>query len=179
MTFRRRIAGMVAVVMMLSMASLFAEELSFLTFEEAKVIALSHAELSEEDVFWTKLGHDEEDGRQVFELEFIFGDKEYEFDLDLYTGEILKVSIEALDRRKSAADFSTYLSMDEAVEIALLRAEVAAQQAVFTKIEFDFEDGQAEYGLEFYTEDQRYDIELDARTGDILSYKVISGNKNK
>ncbi len=65
-------------------------ENSGITAEKAKRIALTHAGATEDTVqrFVSKL--DNEDGRQVYEIEFDFNGFEFDYEIDAKSGEILK-----------------------------------------------------------------------------------------
>ena len=61
-----------------------------LTKDEALEKALQHVELSKDQVdFVKKVELDYEDGRKVYEVEFIKGGYEYKFDIDANTGAIV------------------------------------------------------------------------------------------
>lgn len=60
-----------------------------LSADEAKAIALAHAGLAEADVRITKVKLDHDDGRKEYEIEFVQGQIEYEYDIDAQSGEIL------------------------------------------------------------------------------------------
>ena len=49
-----------------------------------------------EDVTFVKCRLDEEDGRTVFEMEFVVDGKEYEFDIDAATGAISEFDVDAV-----------------------------------------------------------------------------------
>ena len=61
-----------------------------ITEEQAKQIALAKVGLKEEDVTLKKVKLDKDDGRVVYEVEFVSGGMEHEFDIDASTGEIIK-----------------------------------------------------------------------------------------
>lgn len=65
-------------------------ENSGITAEKAKRIALTHAGATEDTVqrFESKL--DNEDGKQVYEIEFDFNGFEFDYEIDAKSGEILK-----------------------------------------------------------------------------------------
>lgn len=65
-------------------------ETSGITAEKAKRIALTHAGATEDTVqrFESKL--DNEDGKQVYEIEFDFNGFEFDYEIDAKSGEILK-----------------------------------------------------------------------------------------
>lgn len=57
--------------------------------EKAKEIALAHANLSADAVTFKKAKQDTEDGRTVYEIEFLAGGFEYEYEIDARTGAVL------------------------------------------------------------------------------------------
>lgn len=175
-TYARQIGALALVLLLtLCMSTALAQGAAVtasLTMEDAKAIALQKAQVEEADVFITALKEDRDDGRQVFEIEFITGGKEYEYDIDAGTGEIIKESIERVTGRKSTMDVSQFITIAQAQEKALAAAGVTADQATFTEIEFDYEDGRAEYELEFTLQGQRGKVVLDAQSGELLKYEI-------
>jgi len=65
---------------------------------------------------------------------------------------------------------SSYITQSRAKEIALADAGVKAANAVFLKASLDWDDGRAQYEVEFYSGNTEYDYDIDALTGAILSY---------
>lgn len=68
----------------------------------------------------------------------------------------------------TAPSASQPLSEEQAKQIALSKAGVAAGDAVFTKIKQDRDDGRMLYEMEFYTASTTYDCEVDASTGTVV-----------
>lgn len=64
--------------------------------EEAENIALEYAGLSRNDVTFIKTEHDTDDNREKYEIEFIYGGKEYEYDIDA-GGDIIKLEIDEIN----------------------------------------------------------------------------------
>ena len=63
------------------------------------------------------------------------------------------------------------ITEDRAREIALAHAGLTADQVSFVRAKLDWDDGRQVYDVEFYTVDYKeYDYEIDARTGEILSF---------
>ena len=58
------------------------------TREEAKKIALDHFGMSENQVTFTEIDKDRDDGRLIWEVEFISGGMKYEANVDVSTGRI-------------------------------------------------------------------------------------------
>ena len=74
---------------------------------------------------------------------------------------------------KSAAqqggNTSSYITAEQAKKIALEDAGVQAADAVFLRAQLDWDDGRAEYEVEFYSGNAEYDYDIDALTGAIRS----------
>ena len=63
------------------------------------------------------------------------------------------------------------ISLDKAKEIALSHAGLSADQVTFVKVNMDCDDGIQKYEIEFYYNYREYSYEIDANTGNILSYE--------
>ena len=63
------------------------------------------------------------------------------------------------------------ISVDKAKEIALSHAGLSADQVTFVQANMDFDDGIQKYEIEFYYNYREYSYEIDANTGNILSYE--------
>ena len=89
---------------------------------------------------------------------------EVEYDSATYTAVLTTAD------RVAASDpnYSSYIGVDKAKEIALADAGVNAADAVFLKAKLDRDDGRLEYEVEFYSGSREYDYDIDARTGTIL-----------
>ena len=66
------------------------------------------------------------------------------------------------------------LTADEAKAIALEQAGVSEADTSFLNVSFEYDDGFAEYQVEFLVDSTEYDIEVDANTGNIIGYDVES-----
>lgn len=65
--------------------------------EAAKKIALGKAGLTEQDGSWKEEKRDKENGRIVYELEFVSGNVEYEFEINAKDGKILEYKQDPID----------------------------------------------------------------------------------
>ena len=65
-----------------------------ITDAEALASALQHAGIDAGSISGLKVNQDYEKGKQVYEIEFHVGQKEYEYDIDVATGEITKYEVE-------------------------------------------------------------------------------------
>ena len=64
----------------------------------------------------------------------------------------------------------------KAQEIALAHAGVKAADATITKSKLDYDDGRQVYEIEWYANGAKYDYEIDAATGKIVSYDYDAEN---
>lgn len=70
---------------------------SYIGTDRAKAIALEHAGISSSDAVFTKAKLDTDDGIRTYEIEFVSGDREYEYEINASTGELLDFSSEYRD----------------------------------------------------------------------------------
>lgn len=70
---------------------------SKISLTKAKAIALKEAGISEKDGRWEKAEEERENGRMIYELEFIKGKQEYDFEIDAETGKVLELKEEPVD----------------------------------------------------------------------------------
>lgn len=141
-----------------------------ITLEDAKAVALSDAGLTADQVVFTeeKLGMD--DGVSRYELDFYTDTAKYEYKINAADGVIYSKSKEtyapaATQPVTPQPSTGSQISVDEAKEVALADAGVAAADATFTKAELDYDDGVAVYELEFHTAAYEFDYEINAETG--------------
>lgn len=69
-----------------------------------------------------------------------------------------------------AAPSGNYIGSEKAQQIALENAGLSAGDVTFIRTKLDYDDGRAEYEVEFYQGSMEYDYEIDAVSGAILSY---------
>ena len=91
-----------------------------ITEKQARIKALAHAGLSEEEVIFLKTELDIEDGRKVYEVEFLSNDtKEYDYEIDASSGDVVSYDFEAESAIPPAADRDSMISEQKAKELAL------------------------------------------------------------
>ncbi len=160
-----------------------------ITLDQAKKIALTDAGLSVAQVTFTEGKLDVEDGVSVYEISFYADTIEYEYEIYATTGAIYSKSKQmvilqtapAVGEETAAAQQpqateapqqetpeASLIGLDAAKEAALLDAGVAAADAEFTKAKLEYDDGVAEYDIEFYTATHAYEYEIHAVTGAVL-----------
>ena len=148
--------------------------------EEALALALKHAGIQADQAQRVRAEADWEDGRAVYEVEFVADGYEYEYEVDAYTGEIVKSEREkARPPRQSTArpkatakptakDAAETVNRDNALSAALKNAGISPDDAGQVKVEKDREDGRTVYEVEFKADGYEYEYEIDAATGAVL-----------
>lgn len=133
----------------------------------AKAIALEHAGYGEGDVMITKMKPDYDDGRSIFEIEFMVDGKEYDYDVLSSSGAIVSYSCDI--KNLAALGGEGRVSMEEAKAIALEHAGLDSAQ--FAKMKMDYEDGVEVYELKFMANGAQYKYEV-CTNGKIKKYKM-------
>lgn len=141
--------------------------------EAARQAALSHAGLNAEDVYFTHSHLEFDDGRWQYDVEFHRGSEEYDYDIDALTGEILSFDHDAeyIGSSPSGAQSGEQLTPEAAKQLALAHAGVSESDAQRLEIDFDYDDGRAEYEIEWHVGRTEYSCDVDAYTGEILSFE--------
>lgn len=65
---------------------------------------------------------------------------------------------------------SEYITEEQARALALEHAGVSENEASFVRTHMDWDNGKWKYEVEFYKDTAEYDYDVDAVTGEILSY---------
>ncbi|MCM1155126.1 MAG: PepSY domain-containing protein [Roseburia sp.] len=71
-------------------------------------------------------------------------------------------------QRPNAA-VTEYITLEEAKSVALDNAWLVAADVTFLKEKLDYDDGVAEYEIEFVTDTTKYEYEINAKDGSVLS----------
>lgn len=69
-----------------------------------------------------------------------------------------------------APDESGFIGLEKAKSIALKHAGVKAAEVTYFKAELDWDDGRAEYEIEFFSNNVEYDYSIDPKSGSIRDW---------
>ena len=142
-----------------------------MTEEEARSIALQRVGKTQDEVTFTRVRVDRENGVTVYDVYFYDNEKEYELSIDVDTKEVISYKEDYLTSNGNNTTTSNYIGADRAREIVLNHAGLTSNDVRFNKVELDVDYGIATYELEFYYNYYEYDYEVDAVTGEILKYE--------
>ena len=160
----------------------------YIGLDAAKAIALEAAGVAESAATFTTTGLDRQNVTDFYAIDFTANGQSYEYDIDAVTGIIISgpqndsaasastspqpsSSVDPSPSPTASQSGSGTITEDQARQIALDHAGLSASQVTFLKSSLDYDDGRQVYDVEFYSSDYtEYDYEIDAATGDILSY---------
>ena len=160
----------------------------YIGLDAAKAIALEAAGVAESAATFTTTGLDRQNGTDFYAIDFTANGQSYEYDIDAVTGIIISgpqndvaasastspqpsSSVDPSPSPTASQSGSGTITENQARQIALDHAGLSASQVTFLKSRLDYDDGRQVYDVEFYSSDYtEYDYEIDAATGDILSY---------
>lgn len=112
-----------------------------------------------------ELEYDADD--QEYEITIQFNGYEYEIEMDALTGDITEIDSDELDDDDRFYGDPGLIGLNQAREIALNRVG----GGIIEKIELDEEDDRFIYEVELDFDGVEYELEIDAYTGEILSFE--------
>ena len=117
----------------------------------------------------------------VYEVEFLYGGLEYEYEIEAVTGAILKRDCEpeedddddwSIGQKEKPAKTTQLIGKARAKEIVLAHRNLKESDVRFVKVELDEEDGRSVYEMEFLAGGIEYEYEIDASSGEIIKYEA-------
>ncbi len=153
---------------------------NYISSDKAQQIALENAGLTADSVTFIRTHLDYDDGRAEYEVEFYQGNVEYDYDIDAVSGTILSYDHDAeyyapasaAVPAVSSASSTNYITPDAAKQAALSHAGVAEGDTRRMEVDFDYEHGIAVYEIEWKVGWTEYSYEINASTGEVLSYEM-------
>lgn len=165
---------------------------AIITSDEAKAIALNHANLVQEEVTFSKCELDEDFDGTNYDVEFHTEDRiEYDYEIDAYTGDILGYDWDGDDTlfsentgeagtdagingdiaNNSQNPTNTIITEEDARKIALEQVSGATDEHI-REFDRDYDDGRLKYEVEIFFEDKEYTFDIDAKDGTILEREL-------
>ena len=141
---------------------------SYIGEAAATAAALTHAGVSEADTIYLRCWVEHDDGwAECYEVEFLAGTTEYQYEIDLYTGAVLKSERESHSVPASGSS-GPHIGEAAAKSAALTHAGVSESDASRIQVELDRDDGRTLYEVEFHVGRTEYSYEIDASSGAIV-----------
>lgn len=142
--------------------------------DHAKNFAFADAGVDPASAQNVRVEFDYERGQFVYEVEFVADGVEYEYRIKASDGSVVKKEVDLADENgiPSGSKVGATISIDEAKNIAITDAGLTASEVTITKAKLDKDDGVAVYEIEFYTDTNEYEYEINASTGKVHSKDV-------
>ena len=169
------------------------EQTQMISMEEAQEAALKAADIVAADADISATTLSEVAGVACYKVEFTSGEYAYAYTINAETGAVMEMSSQEQNAQASgtqteAADSASpakeqtsapapaqnatgigTVDEAEAQKIALEHAGVKAADATIIRSKLDYEDGRQVYDIEWYAGGAKYDYEIAADTGEIIS----------
>ena len=151
-----------------------------ITVEEAKTIALNHAGLTADAVTFVKAKRDYDDGRLVYEIEFVTtsgnGYLEYDYEVEAATGSILSYDYDAENYAPQPSTTTTTGGLiDEATaKLTAVNQVPGASTSDIYEWKLDYDDGRWEYEGKIIYNQMEFEFTIDAATGAVIEWDVES-----
>ena len=149
------------------------------TLEQAKQTALQHAGKTASQVQFVKAQQDWENGRKVYEIEFIVSDStgytEYDYEIDAATGKIVSYDHDAESYAPPAQSTNSGVKVTEATakKTALSRVSGATEKDIY-EWKLDYDDGRTEYEGKIIYGGMEYEFTINAATGAVTEWDAES-----
>ncbi len=152
----------------------------YISREAALEAALQKAGVAVEEAEHIEIEFDFDDDRRaiVYEVEFRFGEKKYEYEILAESGSIVEEEIKDVkkddddDDDKNLTLPAEAISREAALEKAYAHAGVKAEEIKRPKIELDKEKGVLVYEIEFKAAALEYEYTINAVTGEIIEHEA-------
>ena len=164
--------------------------------DDAIDIVLNHAGVSRENaVMFGTPSLDEENGKPHYDIEFGYNGFEYDYEIAVDDGAVLKAEKEAekveapvkektpeksempVSKEDKSNNNNGYISVEAAKQKALDDAGVKAEDAVFLKAYYDSDDLVPHFEIKFESNGYEYEYEIKASDGSVLE-KDIDKERN-
>ena len=167
------------------------EQTQMIPMEEAQEAALKAADIEAADADISATTLSEVAGVACYKVEFTSGEYAYAYTINAETGAVMEMSSQEQNAQASGTETADPTApataqtaapataqnatgtgtVDEAAaqKIALEHAGVKETDATITKSKLDYEDGRQVYDIEWYAGGAKYDYEIAADTGEIIS----------
>ena len=163
---------------------------SYIGQQKAKEIAFSHAGMSLSELTYVNVKEHYEHGAKIYEVDFMYGNIEYDYKINGISGEILEYeretkynepnassgsntsstqgtsTIQAENNISSASD----IGIEEAKQIAFNHAAISSSSIRNLKVESDYEYGKKTYEIDFKAGNMKYEYDIDASSGTIMKF---------
>ena len=156
-----------------------ANDSAYIGMEAAQQAALAHAGVSAADATFLEAEYDWDYGRMVYEVEFRANGREYEYEIDALTGEVVQYQSEGggvpaqSGGQTGGADTGSFIGEQAAKAAALADAGVQESETTYCNAWLDYDDGWPEcYEVEFMAGNTRYEYKIALTSAAVLEREM-------
>ena len=178
------VVGILAIIVLLVLLYF---KTTFISKNEVKDIIAENMNVNKGDLYFEDIDFEFDKG--VYEVEVYYQNRDYEYKIDAKEGKVIYTDFKYFtnqnntnnnnsngsnnsnsNNQNSLNGVNASISLDEAKNIAVTNAGVDINSVKFTREELDHDNHTLVYELEFFYNNIEYDYEINAATGDIISY---------
>ena len=142
-----------------------------ITMEQAKACAYQHAGVAADTIQYSTVKPDWENGKLVYEVEFVSGGVEYDCDVLAEDGSVVQYSFDDKGSKNiQSAGQGQSVTLEQAKQLVADRIPGVDISGIYMKEDWD--DGQKRYEGSTYYNSSKYEFEIDASTGRFLEWDV-------
>ena len=180
----------VGILVVIALLVLLYFKTAFISKNEVKDIIAANMNVNSGDLYFEDIDFEFDKG--VYEVEVYYQNRDYEYKIDAKEGKVIYTDFRNINtnnsqnnsnnnnsngsnnsnsnNQNSLNNVTASISLDEAKNIAVTNAGVDINSVEFTREELDHDNHTLVYELEFFYNNIEYNYEINATTGDIISY---------
>ena len=147
---------------------------TYLSETEIKEIVIKDTGLNSNDIYFENIELDIDENN--YDVDFYYNNKEYEYKIEAKEGKIIYNNFNQTTDNNNQVNNDQHIqsnqniTLEKAKTIALENANANESEVTFIEAKSDLDDGKQIYDIEFIYKNQEYNYEIDATTGEIISY---------
>ena len=184
----------VGIIVVIALLILIYFKTTFISKNEVKNIVAENMNVSSSDLYFENI--DFEFDNSAYEVEVYYQNKDYEYKIDAKEGKIIYTDFKYFTNQNNSSNgnnnnngnsnsnsnngnsngqnslngVTASITLDEAKNIAITNAGLDINSVQFTREEQEYDNHTLLYELEFFSNNIEYDYEINATTGDIISF---------
>ena len=176
----------VGILVVIALLILIYFKTAFISKNEVKNIVAENMNVSSSDLYFEDIDFDLDKG--IYEVEvWYINDAAYEYKIDAKEGKIIYTDFKYFTNQNNSSNgnnnnngnsngqnslngVTASITLDEAKNIAITNAGLDINNVQFTREELEHDNHTLVYELEFFSNNIEYDYEINATTGDIISF---------
>ena len=174
------ILSILGVLLLIGIGIFIYFKITYLSETEIKEIVIRDSNVERDNIHFTNIDLDTEENLYEVEFYYVGQNTEYEYKINAKTGQIIYSNFNSSKNNEntktnntnnnSNSSSSNEITLDEAKKIALDDSKLNENDVIYTETKTDFDDNQKIYDIEFIYNNQEYNYEIDATTGEIIGY---------